>query len=184
MSTPGILALQGCVEPHIEMLKSIGVSCVKVRTQEDLNRVDRLILPGGESTTMLRILKREGLFELLKEFGRTHPMWGVCAGAILMAKEVKNPEQPSLQLVNALAMRNFYGSQRESFSTKISVGGERSFDVDFIRAPLLSPLSDSVRVNAYHEKETVFLLEGNKMLTSFHSELREDPWFHRFFLSL
>jgi 5'-phosphate synthase pdxT subunit len=186
----GILGFQGCIEPHEIMLGKLGVATLRVRTKEDLSSVDRLILPGGESSTMLRFLKLYDLMGALKEFGRTKPTWGICAGSILLAQEVHNPEQDSLQLINISAHRNFYGSQLDSFTTQVAIAGlNRTVTAQFIRAPLLNPLLASTtqgeaQVLARLDAHPVFFAQNKIWATSFHVELGEDTSLHELFLKL
>ncbi|MGK7872730.1 MAG: pyridoxal 5'-phosphate synthase glutaminase subunit PdxT [Xenococcaceae cyanobacterium] len=186
----GVLAFQGCVKPHLEKLSELGVEGVPVRDSETLNSVERLILPGGESSTMLRFLNITGMFNSVKEFCSTHPVWGICAGSILLAKEVVNPVQASLEVIDIKAHRNFYGSQRESFKASVEVGGiDESGDgvtlnVDFIRAPLLSPLTSEVDVLATYQGQKVCMKQGNCLVSSFHTELGNSTALHQYFLLL
>lgn len=180
-----MLALQGCIEPHFRMLKRIGIAAVSVRDNEELNSVERIILPGGESSTMLRLMDSSGLTLPLKQFCKTHPTWGICAGAILLAKEVENPSQASLSAIEVKAIRNYYGSQLDSFKAEIQVENlPHSVMVDFIRAPLLSPLSDKVKVLSTFKNQTVCMQQGQVLVSSFHIELGEDPSMHEYFLGL
>jgi 5'-phosphate synthase pdxT subunit len=180
----GVLALQGCIEPHCRMLESIGATPVKVRRPSELESIDRLIMPGGESTTMLRFLERQNMFSALRDFCRTHPVWGICAGSILLAKQVENPSQPSLELAPVRAVRNFYGSQLDSFKTTLPVEPlGRAMEVDFIRAPLLEALTPEVQILARYESQQVLLRYQNILLSSFHVELGEDAGLHQYFLS-
>ena len=182
----GVLALQGCVEPHLRMLSKLGVGAAEVRSPADLSLVDRLILPGGESTTMIKLAQRSGLWAALRDFGRAKPVWGVCAGAILISKETVGPAQESLGCIEIRARRNFYGSQLDSFSAEIEIpvlaGGR--IHVDFIRAPLLEPLSKAVTVLAQHQGQSVLLQQGRVLASSFHVELGEDPRLHQYFLEM
>jgi len=186
----GILGFQGCIEPHETILSNLGVESVRVRTREDLSSVDRLILPGGESSTMLRFLKLYDLIEPLREFGRTKPTWGICAGSILLAQEVHNPEQESLQLINISAHRNFYGSQLDSFTTKLEITGlNNPVTAQFIRAPLLNPLpasstQEEAQVLARLGEQPVFFAHHNIWACSFHVELGNDTSLHERFLTL
>ena len=185
MKAVGILALQGCVEPHARALNALGREALFVKRAEDFKGIERIILPGGESSTMLRLLERFSLFEPLRMFCMKNPTWGVCAGAILLAENVEHPTQPSLQIANVLAHRNFYGSQRESFSAPISTSlFDEPLCADFIRAPKLSPLSSSVEVLAEFEGDTVLLRDKRALLSSFHVELESDTRLHQYFLSL
>ena len=186
----GILGFQGCIEPHETMLSSLGAEAVRVRTKEELNSVERLILPGRESTTMLRFLKLYELISPIQEFAKTHPVWGICAGAILASKEVHHPSQDSLNLMDISAHRNFYGSQLDSFTVPLSVSGlSKQIVAQFIRAPLLnelphSPHCEPVQIMAKLDQQPVFLAQGKTWASSFHVELGEDPSLHELFLKL
>jgi len=183
--TTGILSLQGAVDAHKRHLAKLGEPCISVRTIADLVFIDRLIIPGGESSTMLKLIKRQDLFDPLIAFAHEKPVWGVCAGAILLSKRVLNPEQDSLGVANVQATRNFYGSQLQSFSEKVfieRIGAE--FECDFIRAPRLDPLSKEVEVLAMHEKQPVIMQHGRILLASFHIELNKSCELHRYFLEL
>jgi 5'-phosphate synthase pdxT subunit len=186
----GILGFQGCIEPHEKMLRTLGAEPVRVRTKEELASVDRLILPGGESTTMLRFLKLYDLIPAIQEFAKTKPVWGICAGAILAAKTVSNPSQQSLNLINIEAHRNFYGSQLDSFTVPVSIVGlTKPIEAQFIRAPLLTPLppsegTESAKVLATLDQQPVFFAQGKTWTCSFHVELGDDPSLHELFLKL
>lgn len=185
MNEVGILALQGAVSPHVEIYSSIGVTAFEVRNSNDLKKVKRLIIPGGESTTMLRLLKQSTLWSALLEFGKNNPVWGICAGSILIAKEVTHPEQASLGFIDVKAERNFYGSQRESFSDEVNfLSLETTKKVDFIRAPKLSALSEKVEVLGMHKETPVFFQQGKTLACSFHIELTGEPLLHKYFLSI
>jgi 5'-phosphate synthase pdxT subunit len=168
------------------MLKRIGADSLKVRTVADLEAVDRLILPGGESSTMLSLIKSNGLWEPLIEFGKSHPMWGICAGAILLATEVVHPNQESLGLIRIRAHRNYYGAQQNSFSTSISiVPTGHSMTVQFIRAPHLEALSADVECSAtLPDGRGVHFIQGRIWASAFHTELGNDPSLHEAFLRL
>lgn len=181
----GILALQGCVDPHIAHIEKLGASAIKVRSTEDLTQVDRLIMPGGESTTMLKLLKITGLETALISFAKEKPVWGICAGAILLAKEVSHPHQASLGLVDIHATRNHYGSQLDSFEAEINIKFLKSpVKVQFIRAPLLKPLNDSVEILGQHAEDTILMKQGRLLVSAFHTELGEDSWLHRYFAAM
>lgn len=184
--TVGILALQGCVAPHQVMLEKIGTKSILVRLPEDLENIDRLIIPGGESTTMLKLAKQFGLWEKLVAFDR--PMWGICAGAILLAKEVVNPAQESLGKIALRAERNAYGRQLDSFMVKpdkvFIEALSRSDEYVFIRAPKLKPLEANCRVLAELKSEAVLLQQGNVLVSAFHPELGISPWCHEYFLGI
>lgn len=183
--TIGVLALQGCIEPHLKMIQKIGLSARQVKCVEDLGEIDRLIMPGGESTTMLKLLARTGLDQGIIEFAKHHPIWGVCAGAILIAREVIHPSQKSLGLIDIQAVRNYYGPQTESFRAQVHFSEpEMCTGVDFIRAPLLKPISAQVKVLASLNDQAVLLRQGNILASSFHIELGEDDRLHRYFADL
>ncbi len=185
MTKIGVLALQGCIEPHIQHLHRLGVSTVEVRRKADLEGIDGLILPGGESTTMLRLLQREDFFSSLSDFVSRTPTLGICAGAILLAKEVAHPQQASLEAINIRAERNAYGSQRESFQTEVVIEGVASpVLVDFIRAPKLIPLSESVSVLSRHGDDAVLVREGHIFCSAFHTELTENSVLHEMLLEV
>ena len=192
MSRPavGILGYQGCIEPHEKIFSTLGVSCLRVRTPEDLSRVDRLILPGGESTTMLRFIRLHEMWEPLKSFAATHRVWGICAGSILAAAEVKHPAQDSLNLIDITAHRNFYGSQNESFTAQLEIDLCASpVEAHFIRAPLLAPRASltpgrpPLVIHAHHKGQPAFFSQGEIWACSFHVELGSDLRLHERFLS-
>lgn len=197
--TVGILALQGCVDPHIRHLEKIGVSTLLVRDKNDLSLVDGIILPGGESSTILKLLKKGELFNELKSYVQTHPVWGICAGAILLSQKVLNPSQESLKGLPLQATRNYYGSQLDSFKAQLdisallsSAASEPLLDVDFIRAPLLTPLALSLEGQssyelislASHNEHGVLYRYGNMLASSFHTELGDDSRMHRYFVDM
>lgn len=189
-SRVGILGFQGCIEPHEKMLATLGVATTRVTTQDDLAAIDRLILPGGESSTMLRFLTTNGLIPALQQFARSKPVWGICAGAILAAREVHNPDQESLNLINIAAHRNFYGSQLDSFTTSVTVTGLKTpIIAQFIRAPILTWLPNpdtppEAQVLAKIGDQPVFFAQGKTWACSFHVELGNDPSLHELFLAL
>lgn len=186
----GVLALQGCVEPHLRMCARLGIEAMPVRSSRELECVGRLIIPGGESTTMLHLLQVSNLFEPLAAFCQLRPVLGVCAGAILLSDEVVsaiNPSraQRSLHAIPLRAHRNFYGSQRESFEATITVVDDpNQHQVQFIRAPLLEPLNDSVAITGFLGSEGVLFRYRNVLAASFHSELGSDTFLHRQLIEL
>lgn len=187
-SRVGILALQGCVTPHCDKISSLGADPVRIVSADQLHEIDAIILPGGESTTMLKFLSQGDFFTKLQEFCRTHPTWGVCAGSILLAQEVKNPAQTSLKLLPIRAWRNYYGSQRESFELELEFLPLRAkIPAQFIRAPLLEPIPSDPRVTdlevlcRFHDVP-VCLRYKNIIVSSFHTELGLSSLLHRYFL--
>ncbi len=181
----GVLALQGCVDPHFQHINSLGALGVKVKTTSDLESVDRIILPGGESTTMLKLLHSTDLFSALIKFGQTKPIWGICAGAILLAKKVLDPEQESLELIDIQAKRNYYGSQLDSFESEISIEPLQSeMKAQFIRAPLLTLLGDNATPIGFDDQTPVLFKQNRILAGSFHVELASDLRLHEYFLSI
>lgn len=185
----GILGYQGCIQPHVTLFKKIGVSPIIVSSEEHLRQVDRLILPGGESTTMLKFIDGQGLAPALIEFGKKYPVWGICAGAILIAKEVLHPTQRSLNLIDIRATRNFYGSQLDSFTREIpfQLLDGKVMKCHFIRAPLLtaceaSTTREKLTSLAEVDGHSVFFAQGKVWASSFHVELGSDPALHEAFL--
>jgi len=178
----GILALQGCLEPHAKHLASLGVESLLVKTTADLARVDALILPGGESTTMIKLANFYGLWEHLQQRANEIPYWGICAGSILMAKSVENPSQDSLGVMDVVVRRNAYGRQLDSFQGGVDLGG-RSEPAVFIRAPKFVSWGPAVTVKGKVGGEPAYLDDGRHMITAFHPELTDSPWFHKIFLA-
>ncbi len=164
--TIGILALQGCVKPHIPHLEALNVTVREVRQAEDFLGLDGLILPGGESTVMLKLLDTFGLMDIFKQTASRIPIWGICAGAILMAKSVSGPTQKSFDLLDMAVERNAYGRQNESFVTTIE-----GYPVSFIRAPIIREIGKKIEVLASHDGSPVWVTAGKVMATTFHPEL-------------
>lgn len=177
----GILALQGCVGPHENHLKKLGIGYQLVTQSMHLESIGGLILPGGESTTMIHLAKHFGIWDKLPALAQKIPFWGICAGSILMATEVENPKQESLGVLDCKVQRNGFGRQLESFQEEITCDG-MARNVVFIRAPKFLSWGDSVQVRAKTQKGgCVFLDSGRHIATSFHPELSEDSWLHQLF---
>ncbi len=177
----GILALQGCLEPHEKHLRALGADVRLVKSAAELAEVHGLILPGGESSTMLKLARQFGMWDALKERAREIPYWGICAGSILMARAVESPAQESLDVMDLVIVRNAYGRQVDSFQGEIAVDGEKHPAV-FIRAPKFKSWGPSVKERGRVGTEAVFLESERHMVTAFHPELTEDSWFHERFL--
>lgn len=177
----GVLALQGDFKAHRNALARAGAEAVEVRTATDLNGVEGLIIPGGESTSMLKLLHLEHLFEPLREFGKAKPIFGTCAGAILLASEVVNPAQESLGLVDATVERNAYGRQLDSRIAQIDLEGKPA-DAVFIRAPMIRRVGPDAKVLATYLDQPVLIEQGRHMAATFHPELTRDDHIHRRFL--
>ena len=180
MKNVGVLALQGDFGAHERALQKAGVRPVEVRTARDLDSCDGLIIPGGESTTMLKLIGLENLLEPLRAFAQSKPVFGTCAGAILLAQEVSSPAQPSLDLMDIAVERNAYGRQLDSRIAKIEVdGGE--MEAVFIRAPIIRRVGPDVRVLASYQGTPVWVEQGRYMATTFHPELGTNSLIHRYF---
>jgi 5'-phosphate synthase pdxT subunit len=183
----GVLALQGAFREHIEMLRRLGHEAVEVRLPEHLEGLDALILPGGESTTMGKLLDAYKLREPLRAFARSgKPTWGTCAGLILLAHNVGRP-QPLLDLMDVCVERNAFGRQVESFETDLNIPalGETAFPAVFIRAPVIESVGAGVEVVArLPDGRIVAARQGNLLGSSFHPELTGDPRLHAYFLGL
>jgi 5'-phosphate synthase pdxT subunit len=183
----GVLALQGDFEAHEKALARAGASAVEVRTREDLDGVDGLVIPGGESTTMLKLLHLEELFEPLRRFGEQKPVFGTCAGAILLAKNVTNPAQESLGLMDIGVERNAYGRQLDSRIVRIPIedgSTQDGSDVEavFIRAPIIRSVGSDARVLARYGADPVLVEQGRHLVATFHPELTGDSRVHRLFV--
>jgi 5'-phosphate synthase pdxT subunit len=174
----GVLALQGDFEAHERALERAGADAVPVRTAAELNAVDGLVIPGGESTTMLKLLDYMNLKQPLVEFAKKKPIFGTCAGAILLAKQVVNPAQDSLGLMDLTVERNAYGRQIDSRIAKLEDGTEAVF----IRAPIIRHCGPGVKVLAEYEGDPVLVEQGRHMVATFHPELTRDIRVHKLFL--
>jgi pyridoxal 5'-phosphate synthase pdxT subunit len=177
----GVLALQGDFEAHRSALERAGAQAREVRTEADLKSVDGLVIPGGESTTMLKLLNLEKLFEPLRQFGAEKPVFGTCAGAILLASEVLNPNQESLGLVDLTIERNGYGRQVDSRIAKIDLDGDPA-EAIFIRAPVIQRVGSEGKVLASYLDHPVLVEQGRHLVATFHPELGSDNRIHRRFV--
>ena len=183
--TIGVLALQGDFAAHMRALERAGARPVEVRSQQDLASLDGLVIPGGESTTMLKLLGEEQLFEPLREFGRSKPVFGTCAGAILLAREVLHPKQASLELMDLTVERNGYGRQIDSRIASIRIAGEpQPLEAVFIRAPIIRRVGPKGRVLATYRGDPVLVEEGIHPVATFHPELTGDARVHRQFVEI
>ena len=180
--TVGVLALQGDFDAHRRRLEELGVRVVLIKKPEQLSQIDGLVIPGGESSTFLKLLGEAG-FEKLKDFVRLKPSFGTCAGAILLAKEVENPRQTGLGAIDIGIRRNAYGRQVDS---SIREGRFRDSPIEmvFIRAPKIERVGPGVEVLATEGKDPVVVQQGKTMAATFHPELSDDSRIHRAFLDL
>lgn len=182
----GILALQGAVEPHARHLDRIGAEVVRVRKPEHLAGLSGIVLPGGESTTMLHLLHLNKLWEPLKAFIAEKPSMGVCAGAILLAKHVTHPHQESLDWLDVEIARNAFGRQVNSFSAELDKTKEwpgETVDGVFIRAPRFTRVGKDVRALFTYQGEPVMVEQGSCLAASFHPELTESLAVHHYFIT-
>ena len=186
----GVLALQGDFDAHRRRLEQLGAEVVLVKKPEQLDQLDGLVIPGGESGTFLKLLGAAG-FEKLKQFVRSKPTFGTCAGAILLATEVENPSQAGLGALNIRIRRNAYGRQidssiREGKFLRDLKGSlaESPLEMVFIRAPKISHVGDGVEVLATEGSDPVAVKQGRAMAATFHPELSEDTRVHQAFLNL
>lgn len=180
--TVGVLALQGDFEAHRKAVERVGGHAVEVRTAAELEAVDGLIIPGGESTTLLKLIGLEHLEEPLRRFAASKPLFGTCAGAILLARRVTHPEQPSLGLIDIDVERNAYGRQVDSRIAPVETA-DGLIEAVFIRAPIIRGLGEGVRTLATYQGDPVWVEQGRHMATTFHPELSASALVHRRFLS-
>ena len=162
----GVLALQGCVQPHQFHIESLGATFVEIKRPEELKSVQGLILPGGESSTMIKLIDVFSLESSLKAAFQQMPVWGICAGSILMAKSVQSPAQKSFGLIDMTVERNSYGRQQESFSSTVN-----GYTVSFIRAPRIVSVGKEVKIIAEKNGDPIWIQSGSYMATTFHAEL-------------
>jgi 5'-phosphate synthase pdxT subunit len=182
VKTVGVLALQGDFEAHRKAVELAGGHAVEVRTAASLDAVDGLIIPGGESTTLLRLIGLEQLEQPIRRFAAVKPVFGTCAGAILLARRVTHPEQPSLGLIDIDVERNAYGRQLDSRIVPVDTV-EGAIEAVFIRAPIIRELGEGVRTLAIYQGDPVWVEQGRHMATTFHPELSATALVHRRFLS-
>lgn len=180
----GVLALQGDFNLHIKMLERMGVDFIEVRNIDDLKDLSHLIIPGGESTTLLNFFKNENWFEPLIEFSKKNKIMGTCAGAILLAEEVENPSQESLKIIPMKIRRNGYGRQIDSFIQKIEKHsfGRKAIEGVFIRAPRIVSIKEGVKVLAEINGEPVAVKYENAIGLTFHPEVSGEKEVYEYFL--
>lgn len=183
--TIGVLALQGDYEAHARAFKSSGARTVLVRKPEELAGLDGLVIPGGESTTMLKFLEKDGFFEALVRFAAAKPVFATCAGCILLASEVRNPPQRSLGALDATVERNAYGRQIDStiLTLPTEIPGGR-LEMVFIRSPRITRVGDGVQVLASREEFPVLVRQGHLLACTFHPEMTADTRVQQLFLEM
>ena len=183
----GVLTLQGGFDKHIESLNKLGAETVKIREAEQLDSIDGLVIPGGESTTIIRLLKNFGIYDILKDkIEKGLPVFGTCAGMILLSKGISSHEnQDTLGLMDYKVSRNDYGRQIDSFDAQLKITGLGDTPVPaiFIRAPRITEIGESVEILSEYDGSPVMVREKNMMAASFHPELTDDIRVHSLFLS-
>ena len=182
----GVLAMQGAYEEHINILQDLDVSPVEIRNKNDLQNIDGIIIPGGESTTMGKLIRTLDIYNDLKEkIESGMPVWGTCAGMILLAKSICNDDTVHLGTMDIEVKRNAYGRQLGSFNTKSNVKGiGEDIEMVFIRAPYIENVDDNVKVLSVVDNNIVAAKENNMLVTSFHPELTSDYRVHKYFLKM
>ena len=186
MHTIGVLALQGAIEEHIRAIESCGERAIPVKNTEQLAELDGLIIPGGESTTMRKLIDEFELMEPLRQFAASRkPIFGTCAGLILLAKKIVGYEQPHLGLMDVTVERNSFGRQKESFEAEVSiVDVADDFPAVFIRAPHIVDAGENVEILAKYNDRIVVAREGQYLGCSFHPELTDDPRLTKYFVGM
>ena len=181
----GVLALQGAFDVHAQRLAELGAITTLVRKPAQLDELDALVIPGGESTTFLKHLERAGFYETLNAFVHTRPIFGTCAGCILLAKEVSNPTQPSFGVLDIAVERNAYGRQNDSaiLTSETSLAGG-PLEMVFIRAPRITRTGPDVETLATRDGSPTLVRQGRLLAATFHPELTEDTRVHQLFLDI
>jgi|TARA_B100001971_G_C18135286_1_gene507219 5'-phosphate synthase pdxT subunit len=182
----GVLALQGSIQEHKSMLKKCGVESVEVRLPEDLKGIDGLIIPGGESTTIGKLMIDYGLDkEIKKQYEKGLSIYGTCAGAILLAKDIIGSKQLKLDLLDVSIKRNSYGRQIDSFETELELKDvEKPFKGIFIRAPVIDSIHNGVKVLSKFKDKPVLVQQKNLLASTFHPELTDDVRVHEYFVEM
>lgn len=182
--TIGVLALQGDVVEHLHAMQGDGITAVPVKTLSELERVDALVIPGGESTTVMKLLDRFGLTDpIVKRAQNGMPLWGTCMGMIVIARDVAGTKQPTLDLIDISVRRNAFGRQNESAEVPLAIAalGEQDFPGIFIRAPWVERAGPDVEILAERDGHPVMVRQENVLATSFHPELNPDRRVHEYF---
>jgi len=184
----GVLALQGTFTEHIDSLRQLSVEAPPIRLPHELDTLDGLVIPGGESTTMLRLMESFGLIQPIREMARNGlPIWGTCAGMVLLVKDVSNYETETLALMDAKVKRNAFGSQVDSFEADLDIPlvGEEPYHAIFIRAPIIEEAKPGVEILSHLPSGTVVAIRQNQLLAcAFHPEFTDDLRFHSYFLNM
>lgn len=186
MTTIGVLALQGAVREHMRSIEACGMNAIEIKRVEQLETIDGLILPGGESTTMRRLIDSYGFFTALQEFGKQgKPIFGTCAGMILMASRIDGQDQAHLGLIDMKVARNAFGRQVASFETELEIAHVADdFNAVFIRAPYVLEVGSDVEILATYDGKIVAVKQGHYVCTAFHPELTDDNRFIAYFAEI
>ncbi len=184
--TIGILALQGDYEKHQQMIASMGIQTRLVLTQQDLSACSGLIIPGGESTTLTKLMIKHNLWDDIRAFGKDNPIFGTCAGLIVLANKVTSNHVEPLGLIDITVNRNAYGRQIDSFIDTVDLlwntDSKESYEGFFIRAPKIMSCGPNVQILATHNNEPVMAEQGNILVATFHPELTNDTRIHQYFV--
>ncbi|WP_336790928.1 pyridoxal 5'-phosphate synthase glutaminase subunit PdxT [Paenibacillus sp. MMO-177] len=182
----GVLALQGAVAEHIRSLEAAGAEAVAVKRIEELAELDGIVIPGGESTTIGKLIRKYDFLEALQEFSKQgKPLFGTCAGLIILANKIEGQDDAHLQLMDMVVARNAFGRQRESFETDLPIQGiDEPIRAVFIRAPLIKEVGSSVEVLSVYNDEIVAARQGHLLACSFHPELTDDYRLHAYFVDM
>ena len=182
----GVLALQGAVREHVKCLEADGVEVITIKEVHQLEEIDGLVFPGGESTTMRKLIDKYEFFEPLKQFGESgKPVFGTCAGLILMTKSLVGQDAGHLGFMDMTVQRNAFGRQRESFETDLMVTGVgEDIRAVFIRAPLITEVGEDVEILSKFNGEIVVAKQDHYLACSFHPELTDDHRFHQYFVEM
>ncbi|MFE8704187.1 pyridoxal 5'-phosphate synthase glutaminase subunit PdxT [Cytobacillus sp. FJAT-54145] len=182
----GVLGLQGAVREHAQSIEACGAEAVVIKRKEQLEEVAGLIMPGGESTAMRRLIDKYDFMDSLKEFAQSgKPMFGTCAGLILLAKNLVGYDQPHIGAMDVTVERNSFGRQRESFEVDLDIAGvANDYNAVFIRAPHIVQAGEDVEVLAKHNERIVMAREGNFLGCSFHPELTDDHRITQYFINM
>ncbi|MFU1796964.1 pyridoxal 5'-phosphate synthase glutaminase subunit PdxT [Paenibacillus azoreducens] len=182
----GVLALQGAVAEHIRSIELAGAEGVAIKKKEELQDIQGLIIPGGESTTIGKLMRKYDFIDAIRQFAAAgKPVFGTCAGLIVLAKTIEGKEEAHLGLMDMNVVRNAFGRQRESFETDLDIKGiDEPIRAVFIRAPLIRSVGDQVDVLSSYNGEIVAARQGHLLASSFHPELTDDYRFHQYFVDM
>lgn len=182
----GVLALQGAVAEHLKSLQLAGAEAISIKRIEQLEEIDGLVIPGGESTTIGKLMRKYGFIEAIQQFSQQgKPLFGTCAGLIVLSERIAGQDQPHLSLMDMTVSRNAFGRQRESFETDLDVVGiDEPIRAVFIRAPLIQEVGEGVEVLSTYHDEIVTARQGHLLACSFHPELTDDYRLHQYFADM